>query len=191
MVPAFPWVPLYTNVTGIDVVSIADCVLGSALGASITDADSIIGVALSQMPLVSQVPYCNGFATLDASVTRLLLGLRCCSCLVRHCCLCLMGAAGVSCATLALGAALVLGATGESGDVLARGAAFTMSVTVWLVSLVLLFSWVPHVSRVLLFHGSAHAWECHGCSWCVGSHSAAMGAALIMGVISAAMSWLS
>ena len=26
-----------------------------------------------------------------------------------------------------------------------------MSVTVWLVSLVLLLSWVPHVSRLLLF----------------------------------------
>lgn len=113
MVPAFFLTCHFAaNVTGIDVVSIADCVLGSALGAISQMLIVSLVSALSQMPLVSQVPYCNGFATLDASVTGAagVSGVAPALCATAACVS--LGAFGVSCATLALGAALVLGATG-------------------------------------------------------------------------------
>lgn len=69
------------NVTDAAGFSVTTHVLGSALGASVTDAYTSIAVTLSRVSLVSQMSHLPGFAALSAC-HRYCWGLGCRSCLV-------------------------------------------------------------------------------------------------------------
>ena len=118
--PLGSWVPFClgccfaANVTGAAGVSVATRVLYSSLGESVMGADSIIGVALSQVPMVSQVAQLPWVCSSCHECHGCHWALGCHSCLACYCCLCVMGAAGVSGATLSLVAALATSVTGEA-----------------------------------------------------------------------------